>query len=284
MLGFSRMALASLVVVGALTVSSALACADGQKQDYPMNARVVHGRFTTPVDLDGGVLRLIPATSGDVPAVPEQEAARKIWASPTLTGYQKGPLGYGLVTIAASAPGVPAIRKLLAWVGFAQERALVSCPAIQAPGPSVTTTSGPPLPRTSGWAAVVIGAKTGSPAVSYVARSAPCGTIVPASLTLAKEIISVPWQPISGGLASVLVSVPPCGSIAGSTANESAGSVTIWVGAVVPDVARHCGGTRTVSYAPNVGPPLSPGAPPSPISPATQILHGALGPHPMTLN
>jgi hypothetical protein len=239
------------------------------------------GRFLAPVELDGGELFVAPAEPGQRPEVSRVSAAAKIWANPAVEGAQEGPLGYGLVSIALRVHGVARVERLLAWVGFARHTAAYSCPAET--GPVVKE---PPLPS-DGYIAVVIGAVDGAPAVTYTARSSVCESVHPASLTNANEVVSVPWSMVGGATGAalqVVASVPPCGTVAGIASGGSATSMTITIGATVPDVLSHCGPAQVVSETVNLGPLGNPpGAPPPLVSPTTRILHGALGPAHLTV-
>jgi hypothetical protein len=190
----------------------------------PRPADVVRRRFVAPVSLDGGVLEVVPAPSGDRPLVSEKQAAQEIWASPVLQGRTQGPLGYGLVTISLRVLGVPHIKELPAWVGFAKSSGFAGCPEEPA---STTSTplgaSGEDL-LSSGYAAVVIGAAHGSPAVAFTAPSLVCGSVQPAALALASEVISVPWQALTGvenDSIQLRASLPACGSFEGIASGGS---------------------------------------------------------------
>ena len=140
----------------------------------------------------------------------------------------------------------------------------------------------PPLP-TPGDAAVVVGSSVGSPAVVYRARSEPCASVAPASLSNALEAVSVPWIPegvASTELLNIQVDVPPCGGIGGIASGGSAEVQTITVYALVPErpVAQSCVPGRFVDQTVVLGPGRTPGAPPPLVSPGTHILHGDLGP------
>ena len=88
-------------------------------------------------------------------------------------------LGYGLVTISLRTIGVPHITKLPAWVGFAKASGFAGCPEESATSTSIPASSGTDL-ASSGYAAVVIGAAHGSPAVAFTAPSLFCGAVQPA--------------------------------------------------------------------------------------------------------
>jgi hypothetical protein len=151
---------------------------------------------------------------------------------------------------------------------------------MQRTSPGNATTTLPPLPS-AGYAAFVIGATHGSPVVTYVAASAPCGSVVRATLTNASEAISLPWQalgPVAGGSLPVRATIPPCGSLTGIMTGRSAQSMTVTLGAVVPDVHGPCQGAQSVTKVVAFGPEGAPGAPPPLVSSRTQVRHGAVGP------
>ncbi len=206
--------------------------------------------------------------------------ATQIWATSQILGYRPQALGFGVVTITKHAPGVPPITRLPAWVGFATVSGIAfSCPSmvLRPHAPAIV----PPV--SAGDAAVVVGVARGSPAVVYKARSAPCDTLLPSSLTRASEAFSIPWVPlgpITGELLRVEAVLPVCGSYAGTASGGSAAAMTVTLYAVVPEgePGSHCGGGRVVSETILLGPGPVPGAPPPLVSPSTSILHGATGP------
>ncbi len=247
---------------------------------------VVRGRFVAPVALDAGTLEVVPAPAGDRPHVPEAQAAQEIWASPVLQSRTQGPLGYGLVTISLRVKGVPHVTKLPAWVGFAKSSGMANCPE-ESPTTAGTSTStsaglsGKDLPS-SGYAVVVIGAAHGSPAVTYTAPSLFCGSVQPAALALATEVVSVPWQAVTGvenESFEVRASLPACGQLEGISSGGSAKVTTVTVAAVVPDAHGRCNGTSDVTQTVALGPVDNPpGAPPPLVTASTVIRHGPLGP------
>jgi hypothetical protein len=172
------------------------------------------------------------------------------------------------------------VENLLAWVGLVHVNgATFSCPMMRAgSAPSKL----PYLPS-DGFAAVVIGDKTGSPAVVYRARSEACGRVDQSSLANAREAISVPWTPngiLVSEVMSVQVDVPPCAGIGGISTGGSAKAMTITVYALVPEspVAMSCVPRRLVNQTVTLGPGSTPDAPPPLVSSSTHILHGVLGP------
>lgn len=244
----------------------------------PSHAMVLHSRFVSTVKLDGGVVTIRPAPSGLRPKKSERGIEGQVWATSQIMSYRPQAFGFGLVTITKRAAGVPTVENLPAWVGLASDAQIAfSCPSFA----STPTGPDPPLP-TPGDAAVVVGSGNGSPAVVYRARSRPCASVEPASLSNALEMVSVPWTalgPVLSEAVNVQATVPACGSVFGVSSGGSAAAMTITVQAVVPEspVARSCIPHRSVSETVTLGPGRSPGAPPPLVGPGTQILHGATG-------
>jgi hypothetical protein len=247
----------------------------------PRPADVVRGRFVAPVSLGSGVLKVVPAPASDRPLVSREKAAREIWASPVLQSRQVEALGFGLVTISLGTIGVPHITKLAAWVGFAKSSGFAGCPEETATSTSVPAASGTDL-TSSGYAAVVIAAAHGSPAVAYTAPSLFCGSVQPATLARATEVLSVPWQALTGlenQSIQVRASLPACASFEGITSSGSAKVMTITVAAVVPDVHGRCNGVSDITESVALGPPGNPpDAPPPLVTTSTVLRHGSLGP------
>jgi len=245
----------------------------------PSRAKVVHNRFVSTVELDGGVVTIRPAPRGLKPKTSEAGVATQIWATSEVTSYRPQAFGFGLVTITKQAAGVPEVRDLPAWVGLASvSQVAFSCPAMITP----PTRPDPPLP-TPGDAAVVVADAKGGPAVVYRARSSPCASVVAASLTNALETVSVPWTalgPVVSELLNVRAAVPGCGAISGIGAGGSASAMTVTTSALVPEspVAMSCVPVRFVDMTVDLGPGDAPGAPPPLVTPTTEILHGATGP------
>jgi hypothetical protein len=246
----------------------------------PSEAKLADGRYISTVQLDGGVVTIRPAPKHLRPQSSERGVETKAWATENVLGYRAVTFGFGLVTISHHAAGVPHVTNLPAWVGLAYVNgATFSCPMIRA---GSGTPKLPPL-QSDGYAAVVIGARTGSPAVVYRARSEACGRVAKSSLANALEAISVPWIPngiLVSELLSVQVDVPPCGGIGGIATGGSAAAMTVTVYALVPEspVAMSCSPRRFVNQTVVLGPGSTPGAPPPLVSSSTQILHGTLGP------
>ena len=264
-----------LVMVASVSGTAVAAPLRTRGGALPTSSTVVDSRFVTAVQLDDGALRVEPAPRSDRATITQAQAATEIWASPSLGGRRVESLGLGLVTIAVPSRTVPRVTDLLAWVGFAKAGPIF-CPEARPKGPAVDASSLP----SSGWAAVVVGADSGSPAVAYTARSAPCGSVSPASLTKAIEVVSVPWVEVgvNGQVVSVEATFPPCGEHSGNASGGSATSITISVQAMVSDVHRDCGGPKVVPESVRVGPIPSPGAPPPLFTSRTVIVHAVVGP------
>jgi hypothetical protein len=245
----------------------------------PSQAKVVHSRFVSTVKLDGGAVTIRPAPTDMHPKMSGPVVEDQVWATGQIMGYRPLAFGFGLVTITKHTKGVPPVVDLPAWVGLASDSEVgFSCLSER----TAPTRPDPPLP-TPGDAAIVIGSSTGRPAVVYRARSAPCGSVGPASLTNALEAISVPWIPEGVLVSEVLkvqVDVPRCGEVEGIATGGSAAAMTITVDALVPEspVATSCTPRRLVNQTVKLGPANIPGGPPPLVSSSTQILHGDLGP------
>jgi hypothetical protein len=240
-----------------------------------------------PISLDSGVFKVVPAPAADRPLVSRQRAAREIWASPVLQGHQVEALGYGLVTISLRVTGVPHVSKLAAWVGFAKSSGFAGCPEESATSTTIPAASSHTDLASSGYAAVVIGAAHGSPAVAFTAPSLFCGAVQPATLAQATEVLSVPWQPLTSlenQSIQVRASLPACANFEGITSSGSAKVTTITVAAVVPDVHGRCNGTSDITETVALGPPGNPpGAPPPLVTSSTVLRHGSLGPSQLAL-
>jgi len=294
------MVVASITMVAALTMTAALTMAlvttsgpgvaaaatrasraINPADSLPRSADVVRGRFVAPVSLDAGAFKVVPAPAGDRPLVSQAQAAKEIWASPVLQSRQVEALGYGLVTISLRTIGLPRITKLPAWVGFAKSSGFAGCPEESATSTSIPASSGTDL-ASSDYAAVVIGAAHGSPAVAFTAPSLFCGAVQPATLAQATEVLSVPWKELTGlenQSIQVRASLPACARFEGITSSGSTKVTTITVAAVLPDVHGRCNGasdiTETVALGPSGNPP---NAPPPLVTSSTLLRHGSLGP------
>jgi hypothetical protein len=237
---------------------------------------VSHGRYVTTVRLDHGSLTVTPASATTRPEMSEAAAMTEFTSDAQLIGYHRVVFGFGQATVTQPGRGVPRITHVRAWVGFAQTSGLFHCP-------NLAGSASPPVPSppSDGYAAVVIGSAHGTPAVTYVARSERCDSVLPASVTPATEAISIPWHatgPIDNGSIEAEATVPPCGTFSSISSGGSASSITITLAAIVPDVRRHCGGPSSVTERVMVDPPATPGAPTPLVTARTTIRHGRLGP------
>jgi hypothetical protein len=247
----------------------------------PVTPRVVDGRFVSVVELDGGAFTVRP--SRRLP--PTRDAGKietQVWATGQIMGYRPQAFGFGVVTIRARRAGIPRVRNLPAWVALTTDAgATFSCPMMSvSPEPSLSSPE--PSLTSPGEAAVIIGSATRAPALVYKARSDPCGTVVPATLTEAMERLSIPWTatgPVTDQVLPVRAILPECGSLAGIASGGSASAMSVTIYAVVPEApsARSCAPARVIDETVVLGPVGVPGAPPPLVGPETQILHGTTG-------
>jgi hypothetical protein len=243
----------------------------------PDLAAVTHQRFTTTFRLDSGVVTIRPAPARTHPTMGETRATTQIWATAQIMGYRPLAIGFGVVTIDKRVAGVPPVRNLPAWVGLASA-ASFNCPMMR----TSPTRPTPPLP-TPGDAAVVVGEAIGGPAVVYRARSVPCGSVLPATLTNAVERVSIPWSalgPVESGVLTVRFAVPACAGIGGIATGGTAAAMTVTVYVLIPEspVAMSCAPGHQMTETVDLGPGNIPGAPPPLATSTTKILHGQTGP------
>ena len=258
------MTLVRIVLPAAASALLAAACAGfgvpGSPADsipgrLPGPGTVRDGRFVVPVTLDNGRLFVQPAPAGMRPSFPESRAAAEIWASPLMSGGRNGAvLGFGLVTTRVSAPDVPSVRRLPAWIGFAASP-IFHCPMQPAP------TGSPPPASTlasNGYVAVVLGAKDGLPAFAYTARSSSCGRPPKGpSVALATKTLSIPWRPLGarrGRTLTISYQLPPCGRWVSTGASGGPAGVTLEVDATTPDAPLPCPAPVTKTQRVDVGP------------------------------
>ena len=208
---------------------------------------VVRGRFVAPVALDAGTLEVVPAPAGDRPHVSAGAGGAGDLGQPRAAEPHPGAarlrIGDHLAPGQRSAARHEAARlgRIRQVVGDGE---LSGGIARARPRPR-TGLSGKDLPS-SGYAVVVIGAGHGSPAVTYTAPSLFCGSVQPAALALATEVVSVPWQAVTGvenQSLEVRASLPACGRLEGISSGGSAKVTTVTVAAVVPDAHGRCDGT-----------------------------------------
>ncbi len=248
----------------------------------PVTPRVVDGRFVSVVELDDRAFTVRPAPRRLQPKSDAGPVEAQVWATGQIMSYRPQAFGFGLVTIRARRAGVPTIRNLPAWVGLATDAGVAfGCPMMRvAPRPPRPALTSP------GEAAVVVGAATGVPALVYVARSDPCGSVDPARLTRAMEELSIPWSatgPVTDQVLPIQAALPACGSVVGISSGGSASAMTVTVDAAVPEGTplRSCAPAHVMDETVTLGPVEDPGAPPPLVGPSTQILHGPIGARPV---
>lgn len=252
----------------------------------PVAPRVVDGRFVSVVALDGGALTVRPSPGRLRPTGDAGKTETQAWATGQIMGYRAQVFGFGVVTIRARRAGIPRVRNLPAWVALATDaEASFGCPMMRvSPEPSLGSPE--PALASPGEAAVIIGSARPRLALVYKARSDPCGTVVPATLTQALERLSIPWTatgPVTDQVLPVRAILPECGSLAGIASGGSASAMSVTLYAVVPETpsARSCAPAHAIDEAVVLGPVGAPGAPPPLVGPDTQILHGTTGPVPV---
>lgn len=220
----------------------------------PGPGTVRDGRFVVPVVLDNGLFFVQPAPAGMDPSFPEDHAAAEIWASPLMSGGRNGAvLGFGLVTTRLSAPDVPRVRRLPAWVGVAGS-AIYHCP--------MQTPAGSPPPTTTlfsnGYVAVVLGAKDGLPAFAYTARSSACGRPPKGpSVAMATKTLSIPWRQIghrSGNTITIAYRLPSCGRLLSTGVSGTSSGAALEVDATTFDAPLPCPAPMTSTMRVDVGP------------------------------
>jgi hypothetical protein len=248
----------------------------------PVTPRIVDGRFASVVELDGGAVTVRPSPRRLHPTSDASRIEAQVWSTGQIMGFRRQSFGFGLVTIRSRRAGIPRVRNLPAWVGLATDAGFaVSCPMMRATSGGTVPPAQPVL-TSPGEAAVIIGSATGAPALVYRARSEPCGSVVPATLTEALQRLSIPWMetgPVTGQLLSVTAILPKCGSFEGISSGGSASAMTVTLYAVVPEAppARSCAPAHVIDETVPLGPIADPDAPPPLVGPHTQILHGTIG-------
>jgi hypothetical protein len=181
----------------------------------PAHGTVTANRVRRSWSIDDGQLEVAPAPPTDKPALSARQAACNLIAAITPNGAplsglvpMGSTLGYGRLTVSPQVghspvylgdpeqpiPTPPNYRYRPAWILTVRYLQAFSCPAMVGPLPSPRPTTGPPA-----WSYVVLAvdATTGADAVTYVGRAfAGCGggRAIPASSTIPRESVSVPWR------------------------------------------------------------------------------------------
>ena len=269
----ARSRLARARVLPVVVALSAAACGSTATSLPPASSGLLaHGRYVAAASFDDGAVWVAPAASMVQATRPASAVAVQAWSTSALVGYRSVSLAFGIVTVTARAQGVAAVRRLPAWVALGVRGAASSCPMM---------TGTPPTHRalpSDGQVLVVIGDRAGTPAVVYTAASAPCGRVVPATLADARQVVSVPWSPTgqaADGVVVVAETLPSCGRDEGSSLEGTRSTVTIQLFATIPESAP--GGTCATTVERRVSLSVAPS-----VTPATPILHGAVGPSRIT--
>lgn len=215
----------ALVAVAGVQLAGETASSAGTVTN-PNLAKVSHGRFTSMIVFDDGIITVRPAPANTSTVQGVGAVTAKIWASSQLSGFAHQTLGYGYVTIKGTAKGETPVTNLLAWVGFANGNSSDAC-----------TKSKAGKFRTNGEAAVVLGDATLSQAVAYVPSG--CGFPDRSGYTVPNEVVSVPWVKI--GTASVRgevkfrTTIAQCGAVEGSTQAHGTGVLEVLLYSQTPD-------------------------------------------------
>ncbi len=230
----------------------------------PKLAKVVDGRFTSMVVLDGGAITIRPAPANTKTAQGLGAVTAKIWASSQLSGFARQTLGYGYVTI-NSAPqllGEAQVKNVLGWVGFANGNASGACTKNKAKKFS-----------SNGEGAVFIGDANPSDALSLGPTG--CGFPDRDGFTVPNEIVSVPWVQVgtaSGhGLVTFHTTTAQCGVLEASTRASGPGKLSVMLYTETPDWSA-------TACAPAVLTLAVPLAKTAAKANALRLLHGTTGP------
>jgi len=245
---------------------------------------VLNGRYVKTVTLDDGALTVVPAPRSLRPTRSHAAMETKIWATSQLEGgFRSQDLGFGLVSIRRTAPGVPEVKDLPAWIGFASNDGVsTSCPAMRADPTSPRATS-PSAPPSSGEAAVIIGDRSSDVAEVYTARTVVCEESVKARVQLASEALSVPWiqlAPLSNGTVDIRAGLPACSSDLGLSVGGTwqARVITVLTSRTDDVAALSCVAATSITKSVALLPGTIDGTPPVLTAETTQVLHGPTGP------
>jgi putative hemolysin len=219
------------VVLAALTLASVagvqlatVAASSSTTVTNPASAKVVNGRFTTTVVLDGGLITVTPAPA----SVQSQQGiggmTAKIWATTQLLNFQPQTLGYGIVTVHGTSKTALPIKNLRAWVGFANGN---SSACIKKGGSY----------RSNGEAFVVVGDEKGSAAAVYVPPG--CGITRLSGIRVPSEQSSIKWykegSASAKGAVTFRATVPHCATYGASTVIDGTGALKVSILAQRPD-------------------------------------------------
>jgi hypothetical protein len=203
-----------VTVVGVQVVSAAPSSASTVTN--PALAKTSHGRFTTAISLDGGVITITPAPASVQPLQGLGAMTVKVWATAQLSGFARQTLGYGYVTVRGTVPNEKRMVHVLAWVGFANGNTSGVC-----------AKSGAGIYRTNGESAAVLGDANASEAISYVPPG--CGVAQRSGYRIPDEVVSVPWVKVgsanSRGVIEFQTQSAQCGALSGATSPRGAALV-----------------------------------------------------------
>jgi hypothetical protein len=272
-------------VLGALGAAALLASCSSEpagtaSPGTPSQLSVANGRYVRAVALDDGALTITPAPASMRPVGSAPAMETLLWSTAQLQSSESQDLGFGLVSVRSPiGPGGP-IHDLPAWIGISSDaRIASSCPEFD------ERTTHPPLPKlpSAGEMAVIVGDPTGSPAVVYRAQSAPCGSLIKASISPAEQLLSLPWSqvaPISDGQVTISFEVPACGSSTGWSVGGTWKARVIAVSAIklIDASSVSCVPARATTMSIGLPPGEEPGAPPVLTPQTTAVLHGPTGP------
>jgi hypothetical protein len=228
----------------------------------PAHAKISHGRFTTPISLDNGIITVTPAPAGISTVQGLGAVSTKIWASAQLSGFSHQTLGYGYVTVKGTANGESKFNHVLAWVGFANGNTSSVC-AKNSAGKF----------RTDGEAAVVLGDATLSQAVSYVPPG--CGIAQRSGYRVPDEVVSVPWvedgSASAHGIITFKTTIAQCGQMSGRTIARGPGALEVVLYIQRPDWSVTTCTANVLRLGVSV-------AKTGPKADAIRLVHGTLGP------
>lgn len=262
------LAAATTVPTGAQASARAAGCAVAtgahpQSKD-PVRAGVVGYRVVRRIGLDHGTFVAVPAAADSCPTLAPEDALLILRSMETVdTGTPAGHLrsevfGYGIVTV--KVPNDPRHRglehftKRPAYFLATAFNGVYACPAQRGPAPKTT-----PAQRGYGYHIEVLDA-AGRDAIGYTeAGVTPCsGKLHGPGYDPGYQVLSAPWT--ADASARVLVQVPRCGRITGTSESGGGGrpyELAVYVEQLVGTHHPGCSGPRTarVKYYAKYGVP-----------------------------
>ena len=221
----SRLVLAALTLVGVAGVQLAtVAASSSATVTNPASAKVVAGRFTSTVVLDGGLITVTPAPASLQSQQGIGGMTAKIWATTQLLNFQPQTLGFGIVTVHATSKTALPVKNLAAWVGFANGNF------------SACVKKGGAY-RSNGEAFVVIGDASLSAADVYVPPG--CGLTRLSGVRVPSEQTSIKWyqegRANAHGAVKFRATIPHCATYGASTVLDGTGALKVSILAQRPD-------------------------------------------------